>query len=85
MINWIKRLITGTSVTGIITSLLWETLKSLFLRITWKVVIERFITRAIINGLLKLQAMSTNDLTRETVDDILKMLHSKRLKMAKLE
>lgn len=67
-------------LTGIIGKTLWEILKGLFLRIAWKVILERFTTRLVIWGLEKLKGLSTNDVAQDTVDDIIQSLQGKRLK-----
>ena len=65
--------------TKIIISFLKELLLSLFRRIGWSVIVERLATRAVIAGLKKLETLSTNDVTKDTVQDIRKMLEGKRL------
>ncbi|WP_375751593.1 hypothetical protein [Vibrio sp. HN007] len=73
-------------LTGIIGKTIWEVLKGLFLQITWKVILERFATRAVIWGLEKLKGLSTNDVVEGTVSDIIQSLKGKRLKeVEKLE
>ncbi|KAA8598026.1 hypothetical protein F0Z19_3526 [Vibrio cyclitrophicus] len=67
-------------LTGIIGKTIWEILKGLFFQITWKVVLERFASRAIIWGLEALRDLSTNDVIQETVDDVVASLQGKRLK-----
>lgn len=69
--------------TAIILKFLTETVKALFFKIAWQVVIERFFTRLVVHGLRKLAKMSSNDLVDETVDDLLAQLNKKRLPEAK--
>ncbi|WP_375750948.1 hypothetical protein [Vibrio sp. HN007] len=67
-------------LTGIIGKTLLEIIKGLFFRITWKVILERFASRAVIWGLEQLRDLSTNDVIQETVDDVIYSLRGKRLK-----
>lgn len=59
---------------------LLEIIKGLFMQISWKVILERFATRAVIWGLEKLRDLNTNDVIQKTVDDIIFELRGKRLK-----
>ncbi len=65
---------------GIILTGLMELVKSLFAKITWDIVLERFATRLVIWGLETLKGLTTNDVLQGTVDDILQSLQGKRLK-----
>ncbi len=65
---------------GIILTGLIELVKSLFAKITWDIVLERFATRLIVWGLETLKGLTTNDVLQGTVDDILQSLQGKRLK-----
>lgn len=67
---------------NLILNLLKESLLAMVFRIGWRVVIERFLTRAVIGGLRKLASMTTNTLASETVEDIVAQLQGKRLKVA---
>ncbi|MGE4501967.1 MAG: hypothetical protein AB7D03_03755 [Thiomicrospira sp.] len=67
---------------NLLLNLLKETLLAMLLKIGWRVVIERFITRAVIGGLRKLASMTTNTLATETVEDIVVQLQGKKLKIA---
>jgi len=64
---------------GIAGRMVWEALLALFLKFNWKVVIERAVSRLVAKGLHSLASMSTNDLTRETVSDILEQMGKNRL------
>ncbi|MBE3976028.1 hypothetical protein HJ138_17450 [Vibrio parahaemolyticus] len=65
---------------GIIGKTLLEVLKGLFFQISWKIILERFATRAVVWGLETLKGLTTNDVMQETVDDIIASLQGKRLK-----
>lgn len=67
-------------LTGILGKTLWEVLKGLFLQVAWKVILERFASRLVIWGLEKIKSLSTNDVTQETVNDIILSLKGKKLK-----
>ncbi|MGF1842458.1 hypothetical protein L4C39_04585 [Vibrio clamense] len=67
-------------LTGIIGKTLLEVLKGLFFQIGWKIILERFATRAVVWGLEKLRDLSTNDVVQATVDDVIASLQGKRLK-----
>lgn len=67
-------------LTGLVGKTLLEILKGLFMQVAWKVVLERFATRAVIWGLEKLRDLSSNDVVQETVDDVIYSLRGKRLK-----
>lgn len=67
-------------LTGIIGKTLLEVLKGLFFQISWKIILERFATRAVVWGLETLKGLTTNDVMQETVDDIIASLQGKRLK-----
>ncbi len=63
----------------IVLKTVWEIIKGLLLKISWKVVLERFASRAVIWGLECLKGLSTNDVVQETVDDVIASLRGKRL------
>ncbi|MDX1300898.1 MULTISPECIES: hypothetical protein [Photobacterium] len=67
-------------LTGIIGKTLWEVLKGLFFQIGWKIILERFASRAVVWGLETLKGLTTNDVVQETVDDVVSSLQGKRLK-----
>lgn len=67
-------------LTNILGKTLWEVLKGLFFQVAWKVILERFASRLVIWGLEKIKNLSTNDVTQETVDDIIMSLKGKKLK-----
>ncbi len=67
-------------LTGIIGKTLWEVLKGMFFQVAWKVILERFASRLVIWGLEKIKTLSTNDVTQETVNDIILSLKGKKLK-----
>ncbi|PNH91345.1 hypothetical protein [Vibrio diazotrophicus] len=67
-------------LTGIIGKTLWEVLKGMFFQVAWKVILERFASRMVIWGLEKIKVLSTNDVTQETVNDIILSLKGKKLK-----
>jgi len=46
-----------------------------------KVVLERFATRLVVYGLNKLKLYSTNNVVDGTVDDVIKLLKGKKLKV----
>jgi len=62
--------------------ILKETLLALIAKVAWKAIAERFFTRLVIQGLQKLAAYSNNGVTNETVEDIVKSLQGKKLKVA---
>jgi hypothetical protein len=62
-----------------------EILMSLLLKVAWRTVVERFITRGVIWGLIKLRDMSTNDVADETLQDIINSLRGKRLHVIEQE
>jgi hypothetical protein len=65
----------------ILIKLLKETLQTLILRVGWKIVVERFITRVVIWGLEELEKKQTNTVTKETLNDILASLKGKGLEV----
>jgi len=65
----------------ILIKLLKETLQTLLLRVGWKIVVERFITRVVIWGLEELEKKQTNTVTKETLNDILASLKGKGLEV----
>lgn len=65
---------------SILGKTLWEVLKGLFFQVAWKVILERFASRLVIWGLEKIKSLSTNDVTQETVNDIILSLKGKKLK-----
>ncbi|ELX7501821.1 hypothetical protein SKP08_001883 [Vibrio fluvialis] len=67
-------------LTSILGRTLWEVLKGLFFQVAWKVILERFASRLVIWGLEKIKSLSTNDVTQETVNDIILSLKGKKLK-----
>ncbi|MBY8161894.1 hypothetical protein KW506_06085 [Vibrio fluvialis] len=69
-----------TFLTSILGKTLWEVLKGLFFQVAWKVILERFASRLVIWGLEKIKTLSTNDVTQETVNDIILSLKGKKLK-----
>ncbi len=67
-------------LTGILGKTAWEVFKGILFQITWKVILERFATRLVIWGLEKIKSLSTNDVTQDTMDDIIMSLQGKKLK-----
>ncbi|MCE7657277.1 hypothetical protein HPK20_15365 [Vibrio fluvialis] len=67
-------------LTSILGKTLWEVLKGLFFQVAWKVILERFASRLVIWGLEKIKTLSTNDVTQETVNDVILSLKGKKLK-----
>lgn len=63
----------------VVLGFLLDMLKSMFFRIAWKSVTERFASRVVVYGLEKLKAKSTNDVIDNTIDDVLNSLRGKRL------
>ncbi|WP_157051692.1 hypothetical protein [Agarivorans gilvus] len=55
----------------------------MLLKIRWKVVLERFLTRAAVGALKWLKNLDSNGLTHEGLEVILEDLRSKRLPEAK--
>ena len=53
----------------------------LFMKIAFKSVLERFVTRLVIAGLNSLAKWSSNDVVGETVQDIIASLDGKKLKV----
>ncbi|WP_281222118.1 hypothetical protein [Photobacterium sanguinicancri] len=66
-------------ITGVLLKTLLEVLKGLFLQIGWKIILERFATRAVVWGLETLKNLTTNDVVQGTVDDVIASLQGKRL------
>ena len=87
MLNAILSAVTGAFSTaglaGIFGNMLKDALLALFMKIEWKVVIERATTRFVVRGLHRLARLSTNSLLTETVDDIVNQLQSKGLAKAR--
>lgn len=67
-------------ITGVLGKTLWEVLKGIVLKITWKVILERFATRSVVWGLETLKKLTTNDVVQGTVDDVITSLQGKGLK-----
>jgi hypothetical protein len=59
-----------STITSIALTALWEVIKSLFGKLPWGVMTERFIARTTILGMDKLASMTTNSLVREQVEII---------------
>lgn len=72
--TWLLQLLAKTMLKEILTGLLE--------RIPWAVITERLVTRMVIAGLVKLRDMDINDVTNETVEDVITALKGKRLKRA---
>ncbi len=68
-------------MTSVLIKLLKETFMALLGRLAFQVLVERFATRLVVYGLEKIQAQATNDVTRDTVQDVLNQLQGKRLKV----
>lgn len=66
---------------SILISILKETVLALFAKITFKTLAERFATRLVIYGLGKLKDYSTNEVVDSTVEDIIRQLQGKRLRV----
>jgi hypothetical protein len=66
---------------NIIHNLLKETILSLVGKLAFRVLAERFATRLIIYGLKKLSSQTTNEVSKETVTDIINQLKGKKLKV----
>ncbi|MGF1702959.1 hypothetical protein L4D09_21965 [Photobacterium makurazakiensis] len=66
-------------VTGVMLKTLIEVLKGLFFQIGWKIILERFATRAVVWGLETLKNLTTNDVMQATVNDVIAALQGKRL------
>ena len=69
-------------MTAALLLILKETFMALIARIAWKAIAERFFTRLVISGLNKLAKYSTNNVTTETVNDIISNLQGKQLLVA---
>ncbi|MGL4225941.1 MAG: hypothetical protein ACRCSE_12595 [Vibrio sp.] len=67
-------------ITKVLGKTLWDVAKGIFFQITWKVILERFASRLVIWGLEEIKSLSTNNVTQETVDDIIMSLKGKKLK-----
>lgn len=65
----------------VVFSLLKEVLMSMIAKIAFRTVAERFMTRLVIYGLEKLMTYSTNDVVKGTVEDIMRQLRGKKLKV----
>jgi hypothetical protein len=68
-------------MTSVLIKLLKETFMTLLGRLTFQVLVERFATRLVVYGLEKIQAQATNDVTKDTVQDVLNQLQGKKLKV----
>lgn len=68
-------------MTGVVLVLLKEIVMGMIGKIALRAVGERFATRLVIHGLTKLKAYSTNEVVDGTVDDIIKSLKGKKLKV----
>lgn len=79
--NRIISLITGTG--SITWKLVIDILSAILGRIAWPIIIERLLTRLIISFLKWLEKISTNDVTKETVEDIRAQLVQARLPKAR--
>jgi len=66
---------------AILFTLIKETTLTMLGRVAWSTIFERFYTRLVVTGLEKLESMSTNDLERDTVHDVLVSLQGKKLKV----
>lgn len=64
--------------------LIWEILQALFAKISWKIVLERFLTRLVVELLKWLRDLSSNQLVNTTLEDILNELRGKGLREAKI-
>ncbi len=64
----------------IVFKTVWEVIQGLLFQVAWKVVLERFASRLVIWGLEKLKSLSTNDVTQDTLDDVIMSLKGKKLK-----
>ena len=58
-----------------------DILMGLFMKVAFKPILERFVTRLVIAGLRKLAKWSTNDVLDKTVEDIINSLDGKGLKV----
>lgn len=63
----------------VVVKLLKETGLMLLRKITWQLLVERFMTRLVIYGLESLEAKATNTVTKQTVRDVLACLQGKQL------
>ncbi|RDL44353.1 hypothetical protein DN730_08085 [Marinomonas piezotolerans] len=79
IVNAIAGAFSSGGLAGIALRMVWESLLAMVLKMNWKVVIERAVSRLVVRGLHGLASMKTNDLTRETVSDILEQMGEKRL------
>ncbi|WP_432460815.1 hypothetical protein [Agarivorans sp. QJM3NY_25] len=70
-------------VTKLLFSSLLEVGKAMLLKIRWKVVLERFLTRCTVAGLKWLKTLDTNGLTHDALDQIFNDLQAKGLPEAK--
>lgn len=73
-------LITGTG--GITLKLIVDILLAIVGRIAWPIIIERLLTRLIMQGLNWLKNITTNDVAQGFVDDIRDQLIARRLPTA---
>lgn len=56
-----------------------EAILALLGRLPWAAIIERLVSRVAVAGLRKLATMSSNSLTQETVEDMIKAIETKDL------
>lgn len=65
----------------VVIKLLKETLLAMLMRVGWRIVAERFLTRLVLWGLERLMNMSTNQVVKETFNDVLLSLKGKGLEV----
>ena len=58
-----------------------DILMGMLLKVAFKPIFERFVTRVVIAGLRTLAKMSSNDVVASTIDDIIRSLQGKPLKV----
>lgn len=73
------------NIPALIGGLVVDTLQASLRKVDWAVVIERLVSRVVVMGLRKLEQMTTNQLLKDTVDNIIEQLNhsSNRLPQVK--
>ena len=62
-------------------TVLIEILKALVFKLAWRTLVERAVTRGVIWGLKKLQSMSSNSFAKNTLEDVIRSMQGKGLKV----
>ena len=74
-----------SAVWSIVGNLIKETALALFMKLKWKVLLERALSRVLVYCLVKLRSLSTNELWQAQLDDFIKVLTNPSMKLPKIE